>query len=113
MNGQIIFEQLKSMTKDERKQCCFWWLFDKKSIQNFLDNIIFDLKDEVKEEILNNIKENISVEFISKISDNILKEMSDYSYNGFWDECLGIITSKLQDYIYRELKKQQIEIAQD
>lgn len=112
MNGQKIFEKLSAMTEEERKQCCFWWLYDKDLIKNLVEQISFDMKDFVDEKSLEEVSENINPNDVAIMSDDLLEEVSEYSFDTFWDEASGLIIQKLENYMRDKLKGKGVEVPE-
>lgn len=112
MNGQKLFEKLSAMTESERKQCDFWWLVDKALVNNFLDQIKFDMKDFVDEKFLEEVADGLTDDTVSLMFEEIINEISEYAVDGYWDEYSSLILRKLEEYMRNKLIERKIEVPE-
>jgi galactitol-specific phosphotransferase system IIB component len=113
MDGQKVFEKLNAMSEEERKQCSFWWLTDKRLNQNLIEGIVFDNKDFVDETVLNEVADTISADDIVIIYKEIEDEISEYSVDTYWDEYSSILINKLREKIDEKLREKGLKLLED
>lgn len=112
MNGQKLFEKLSAMTESERKQCDFWWLVDKSAVNNYLDQIKYDMQDFVDEKILDEVADGLTDNTVSLMFEDIANQISEYAVDSYWDEYSSLLLRGLEEYMRNKLIERKIEVPE-
>jgi hypothetical protein len=113
MTGKEAFEKLSKMTENQRKECFFFFVSDKTTIRHHLSDIVFDEKNSVDEEILKQSADEITSDEVSEIITQSESEISDYSFNGYYEEYMGILYDKLREKLQEKLEKKNIKLVEE